>query len=66
MMMDWTLRVGHLPRAIKEALAAAAAFSGAARIKPKGRVALAVRLALPAVIAAKSRTKLRVNAGRCE
>lgn len=47
----------HLPRAIKEALAAAAAFSGAAWIKPKGWVALAVRLPFPPVIAAKIKNK---------
>lgn len=46
---DW----GHLPSAVKEALAAAAAFSRAIRIKPKSRGALPIRLALPPVIAAK-------------
>lgn len=47
------IKSGHLPCAIKEALAGAAAFSRAAWIKPKGWVALAVRLAFPPVIAAK-------------
>lgn len=44
---------GHLPCAVKEALAGAAAFSCTIWIKPKSRGALPVRLALPPIITAK-------------
>lgn len=47
------IKGGHLPRAIKEALAGAAAFSSATWIKPKSREALPVRLALPPIITDK-------------
>lgn len=44
---------GHLPCAVKEALAGAAAFSSTIWIKPKSRGALPVRLALPTIITAR-------------
>lgn len=47
------IKGGHLPRAIKEALVGAAAFSHTAWIKPKSRVALPVRLPFPPVITGK-------------
>lgn len=50
------LNIGaHLPCAVKEALAAAAAFSRTIWIKPKSRGALPVCLAFPTVITAKKR-----------
>lgn len=50
------LNIGaHLPCAVKEALAAAAAFSHAIWIKPKSRGALPVCLAFPTVITAKKK-----------
>lgn len=44
---------GHLPCAVKEALAGAAAFSSTIWIKPKSRGALSISLALPPIITAK-------------
>lgn len=44
---------GHLPSAVKKALAAAAAFSHTVWIKPKSWGALSVRLAFPPIITAK-------------
>lgn len=43
---------GHLPCAIKKALAGAAAFSRTIWIKPKSRRALPIRLAFPSIITA--------------
>ena len=52
------LNIGaHLPFAVKEALAAAAAFSRTIWIKPKSRGALPVCLAFPTVITAKRKKK---------
>lgn len=54
------LNIGaHLPFAVKEALAAAAAFSRTIWIKPKSRGALPVCLAFPTVITAKRKKKTR-------
>ena len=44
---------GHLPCAVKKALAGAAAFSNPVWIEPKSWGALPVRLALPAIVTAK-------------
>lgn len=52
------LNIGaHLPCAVKEALAGAAAFSHTIWIKPKSRRALPIRLALPAIVTAKIKQK---------
>lgn len=50
------LNIGsHLPCAVKEALAGAAAFSRTIWIKPKSRGALPIHLALPPIITAKKK-----------
>lgn len=50
---DWMNIGGHLPCAVKEALAGATAFSRTAWIKPKSRGTIPIHLALPSIITAK-------------